>query len=69
MTVSLIHPARPLPASKPMDIMDLGANSCRWPLTSQSPWTFCGLPKERGAYCAVHGTMAYREEPVRTPRK
>lgn len=60
MTVSLVHPNRPLGASKPVTIDQLTGHSCRWPLSSGSPWKFCGLPKARGAYCEVHGSLAYR---------
>jgi hypothetical protein len=65
MTVSLFHPERPLGASKPIDITELHQDSCRWAVESSaphaSPWAFCGLKRVRGAYCATHAAMAYRD--------
>jgi hypothetical protein len=60
MTVSLIHLKRPFGTSTPITIEELKAESCRWPLSDDPPWHFCGLPKARGAYCAVHASVAYR---------
>lgn len=68
MTVSLFHPNRPIGASKPVGLLELKAESCRWPLTSAAPWTYCGLQRERGAYCSTHGAIAYRDEANRKPR-
>lgn len=65
MTVSLIKdPDMRLGGAEPIDIMDLTARTCRWPVKDDaavnSPWAFCGHQVIRGQYCRKHGAMAYR---------
>ena len=43
-------------------IWELQGFHCRWSFGDvKDPWThrFCGLPKEKGSYCAEHGALAY----------
>lgn len=38
-----------------LSVLDLEANDCRWVMTDDSPFLFCGLPKAFGSsYCADH---------------
>lgn len=50
-------------ASVPLDVrmMDLTADSCRWPVNDPDPkgeHLFCGHPKKYGSYCAAHAAMS-----------
>lgn len=64
------------PQTDPITLMQLGGigddpGRCRWPIGEPAgPDTlFCGAPRERGAYCAWHGNLAYRApETVRQER-
>ena len=65
MAVSLVKdPDMRLGGADPIDIMDLTAKTCRWPVRDSaavnSPWAFCGHPVARGRYCRKHGAMAFR---------
>lgn len=59
--------AHPLPASKPVTIMELTAATCRWPvrIDGRSEWHFCGQTVTRGRYCEPHAALAYRPPPLR----
>lgn len=35
-------------------LADLGTNNCRWPVTEDSPFLFCGSAIAGQSYCAVH---------------
>ena len=64
MTVSLIKdPDMRLGGAEPIDIMDLTADTCRWPVRDAAaingPWAFCGHGVARGRYCRKHAGMAY----------
>ena len=60
----------PRPAHPPLTAPDTGLASvvsvrlgqCRWPIGEPQDEAFClcGRPRERGAYCAPHGALAYR---------
>ena len=70
MTVSLIKdPNMRLGGTEPIDIMELNATTCRWPVNDpaavNSPWAFCGHAVGRGRYCRKHAAMAFRTEPKR----
>jgi len=48
----------PLPGTQPVGLMDLGASMCRWPVTVDRPWLFCGVGNSDGIYCATHKAMS-----------
>ena len=53
-----------LPGSSPVPIAEHQEGMCRWPVGSDSPFTFCGLAVDAGGpYCGQHSTMAFREAP------
>ena len=60
------HPAAPSPLGAPetglASIVSVRLGQCRWPIGEPQDETFClcGRPRERGAYCAPHGALAYR---------
>jgi len=41
----------------PITLMQLGAHTCRWPVTDGDPWLFCGARCE-GVYCGQHTARA-----------
>lgn len=47
-------------------LLDLAINECRWPVTDDKPFLFCGERKPHGAsYCACHKRMSVSaEQPV-----
>jgi GcrA cell cycle regulator len=47
----------PLPGTQPVGLMDLGASMCRWPVTVDRPWLFCGAAAD-GVYCAAHSALS-----------
>lgn len=69
MTVSLLkNPDMRLGGAEPIDILQLTATTCRWPVNDaaavNSPWAFCGHTVVRGTYCRKHGNMAYSVRPA-----
>jgi GcrA cell cycle regulator len=44
---------KPLPGTQPVGLTDLGASMCRWPVTVDRPWLFCGAAAD-GVYCSAH---------------
>lgn len=50
-------------------LLDLANNDCRWPMTADKPFLFCGEPKaETGSYCACHKVMSVsRDQPKGVP--
>lgn len=52
----------PLPETGLASIVSVRAGQCRWPIGEPQDEAFClcGQPRERGAYCAAHGALAYR---------
>lgn len=70
MVVSLIKdPDMRLGGADPIGILDLTANTCRWPVRDPAGkiggWAFCGHEVHRGRYCRRHANMAFRSA---TPR-
>jgi GcrA cell cycle regulator len=53
----------PLPVIGLADMRSVGRHACRWPIGDPlAPgFSVCGRPVERGAYCAPHGALAYRQ--------
>lgn len=51
-----------LPDTKPITLMELNENTCRWPVGDVSPFLYCGCePADGSSYCAAHralGTQA-----------
>jgi hypothetical protein len=47
----------PLPGTTPIGLLDLDKGKCRWPVTDDSPFLFCGAPCE-GVYCDHHAALA-----------
>lgn len=48
----------PLPGSKPIHLVDLGRNQCRFPVTDQIGLA-CGNHVREGVYCDEHRRVAY----------
>jgi len=40
------------------DIIELGAGQCKFPVTQDRPYKFCGA-KTNGTYCPEHSQLAY----------
>lgn len=58
---SLLRPGLgPLPPGAAA-LMKLEEASCRWPVgeVAEEGFGFCGAPRSRGSYCAVHRLAAY----------
>jgi len=55
-------PLAPAPETGLADMRSVGRHACRWPIGDPlAPgFSVCGRPVERGAYCALHGALAYR---------
>jgi GcrA cell cycle regulator len=47
------------------DVVSVGRRDCRWPIgdPKAAGFSLCGRPAVRGAYCAPHGALAYRDTP------
>jgi GcrA cell cycle regulator len=64
-SLSLLPPRRP--RSKPVPILeplrvfiaDLERRHCHYVLGEPAEMTYCGLPRERGMFCAGHGALVY----------
>ena len=57
-------PEDPAPHNERISLFDLRASDCRYPFGSMaSGYTYCGAPKEKGAYCAEHYARIYRPTP------
>lgn len=61
-----------LPESRRVSIVELGVNSCRWPLGDprSDDFCFCGADRmkpedDSNAYCSAHAAIAYRQQPTR----
>lgn len=65
------EPAAPPQVAEPpsgpgCSLLELTADTCRWPSGDEAPFTFCGAaPVEGLPYCPFHSTMAYRPSRVR----
>jgi len=46
-----------LPGSMPVALLDLTAESCRWPV-GEAPFHFCGLKATQGSYCDHHAKLS-----------
>ena len=51
----------PLPGSKPVLLVDLEPNKCKWSVSDNSPYLFCGEPAHEGTYCRIHAQLGYRK--------
>ena len=51
----------PLPGSKPMHMLDLKRDQCRFPVTTKIGLS-CGNHVQEGVYCATHRKIAYKEQ-------
>lgn len=47
----------PLPGTEPVRLMELDRGMCKWPVTVDRPWLFCGAHTD-GIYCATHKAMS-----------
>lgn len=44
-------------------LLDLDPSDCRWPVTADKPFLFCGAPKAEGSsYCACHRRLSVSAE-------
>jgi len=43
-----------------LTIIELTHETCRYPITENTPHLFCGKKIEHGVYCKEHGKMCYR---------
>ena len=48
-------------------VLDLKMKSCTYPYGTTSPYPFCGRKKVRGAFCAQHAELCYRDPLYRHP--
>ncbi|WP_068877293.1 MULTISPECIES: GcrA family cell cycle regulator [unclassified Phenylobacterium] len=55
-------PGLPLPQSGLATVVTVRFGQCRWPIGEPlaDDFCLCGRPAVRGAYCAPHGSVAYR---------
>jgi GcrA cell cycle regulator len=64
--------AQTLPARRPCSLMELGRDTCRWPIgdPGSAGFHFCGAPPDREhVYCAHHRGIAHeRPDPLPEPR-
>jgi GcrA cell cycle regulator len=64
--------AQTAPASRPCSFMELGRDTCRWPVgdPGSAGFHFCGAPPDREhVYCAHHRGIAHeRPDPLPEPR-
>lgn len=61
----------PEPDALRLPIQDLASSQCRWCVTADSPFLFCGQPTEQGMpYCSHHCGIAYvpPQARIREPR-
>ena len=55
VTRAPLPPMAPEPESRNLTFAQLKANDCRYPVTADSPFLFCGQQKQGGSsYCAHH---------------
>jgi hypothetical protein len=57
----------------PCELIDLGADQCRWPLNDPGPGNmdrtlFCAAPTPDGCYCAAHTAIAFYSTPTKGPK-
>lgn len=56
-----VIPMAPEPDARNLTVLELKRNDCRWPVTADSPYLFCGHPKADGSsYCAHHNNIAVK---------
>lgn len=48
------HAWKPLEGVEPVSLIDLEAGQCKWPVTEDSPFLFCGAASTHGRYCHHH---------------
>lgn len=50
-------------------LLDLNPRDCRWPMTADKPFLFCGEPKaDASSYCACHKRLSVKsDQPRGTP--
>lgn len=47
-------------------LLDLNPRDCRWPMTADKPFLFCGEPKAEGSsYCACHKRLSVKSDQPR----
>lgn len=57
---SPLPPMAPEPDALRLSVVELEASHCRWPVTEDHPFLFCGHEKAAGfSYCAHHCGIAY----------
>jgi hypothetical protein len=58
------RPAQPLPRKRePVQVIDLLAHHCRWPVTPERPWGFCGANQmPNSPYCYMHAMAAFSRQ-------
>lgn len=54
-----------------LTILQLKMNSCRYIIREDDAWNtfYCGVPRERGAYCEDHAKLCYVAQPTGKERK
>ena len=53
-------PPPPPAASQPIEFADLLRHHCRYPVTADAPFLFCGYSRqEKSAYCSVHHALSH----------
>ena len=65
---------KPRPAAPPLravdtptyDVLELGKDMCRFPVTADKPHRFCGAPTDGGPYCAHHAQIVVSEARMRS---
>ena len=55
-----------LPGTTPIALHETTDRTCRWPIGTEMPFSFCGAPATPGKpYCATHNALAYKPMPER----
>lgn len=61
-----VIPMEPEPDSRNLEFGELEKNDCRYPVTEDRPFLFCGQPKAEGSsYCAHHHHKCWQPAPAR----
>lgn len=52
-------PVAIIPTCEPVTLMQLEPHHCRYPVSDDNKFLFCGADKERGSYCFHHANLCY----------
>jgi len=50
---------KPIPGCEPIELIDLGFSTCRWPVNVGGEIKYCGADSHEKTYCLAHRTIAY----------